>query len=62
MSYASPEFMMAMAALKDMARYYRQPLFTYAGCSDSNLCDQQAALESALWIVMSLITGGKPRA
>lgn len=58
MSYASPEFMMAMAALTDMARHYRLPLFTYAGCSDSNLYDQQAALESALWILMSSVTGG----
>ena len=50
--------MMAMAALTDMARHYRLPLFTYAGCSDANQYDQQAALESALWILMSSVTGG----
>ncbi|MBN1223955.1 MAG: trimethylamine methyltransferase family protein [Candidatus Aminicenantes bacterium] len=58
MSYASPEFMLAMSGMADMARHYRLPLFTYAGCSDSNLYDQQASLESALWILMSSLSGG----
>ena len=58
MSYASPEFMLAMSGMADLARYYRLPLFTYAGCSDANLYDQQASLESALWILMSSLSGG----
>jgi trimethylamine--corrinoid protein Co-methyltransferase len=40
-----------------MARYYRVPHFGYAGCSDSNIYDQQASLESALWILISTLSG-----
>jgi len=57
-SYASPEFMLATSALTDMARYYRLPVFSFAGCSDSNTYDQQASLESALWILLSSLNGG----
>ena len=56
--YASAEFMMATSALTDMARYYRLPMFSFAGCSDSNIYDHQAALEGALWILMSSLNGG----
>jgi len=58
MSYAAPESMMVVLAYTDMARYYKLPLFGYAGCSDSNLYDQQASLESALWILISALSGG----
>ncbi|UCC38582.1 MAG: trimethylamine methyltransferase family protein [Candidatus Aminicenantes bacterium] len=58
MSYASSEFMLATSALTDMARFYRLPMFSFAGCSDSNTYDQQASLESALWILMSSLNGG----
>ncbi len=56
--YASAEFMMATSALTDMARYYKLPMFSFAGCSDSNIYDHQAALEGALWILMSSLNGG----
>lgn len=58
MSYASPEFMLATSSLTDMARYYRLPMFSFAGCSDSNIFDQQATLESSLWILLSSLNGG----
>ncbi len=58
MTYASPEFMLTTSALTDMARYYRLPMFSFAGCSDSNIYDQQASLESALWILLSTLSGG----
>lgn len=57
-SYASPEFMLATSALKDLASYYRFPVFSFAGCSDSKLYDPQASLESALWILMASLSGG----
>lgn len=57
-SYASPEFMLATSALTDMARYYRLPMFSFAGCSDSNIYDQQASLEGSLWILLSSLNGG----
>ena len=58
MSYAAPELMLGMSAHTDLARYYRLPMFTVAGCSDSNLYDQQASLEGALWILLSSLNGG----
>jgi trimethylamine--corrinoid protein Co-methyltransferase len=58
MSYAAPESMMMVAGYTDMAKHYNLPLFGYAGCSDSNLYDQQASLESSLWILISTLTGG----
>lgn len=58
LSYAAPEFMLATSALTDMARYYRLPMFSIAGCSDSNIYDQQAALEASIWTVLSTLNGG----
>jgi trimethylamine--corrinoid protein Co-methyltransferase len=58
MSYAAPESMMVVSAWADLARFYKLPVFSYAGCSDSNLYDQQASLESALWILVSTLSGG----
>jgi len=56
--YASAEFMLATSALTDLARYYRLPMFSFAGCSDSNVYDQQASLEGALWTLLSSLNGG----
>ncbi len=58
MCYASAEFMLATAALTDMARFYRLPMFSFAGCSDSNCYDHQAALEGSLWVLLAALTGG----
>jgi len=58
MSYASPEFMLTTSAITDLARYYRLPMFSFAGCSDASTYDQQASLESALWIMLSSLSGG----
>jgi trimethylamine---corrinoid protein Co-methyltransferase len=57
-SYASPEFMLLESALVSMARYYRIPLYNFAGCSDSPMYDQQAALEGSMRILMSALCGG----
>jgi len=56
--YAGPELMLAQTALTDMAKYYQLPMFTIAGCTDSNVFDQQASLEGAMWILLSSINGG----
>ena len=56
--YAGPEGMLGETALVDMARYYRLPAFTVAGCSDSNIFDHQASLEGAMWTLLSVINGG----
>ncbi len=57
-SYASPEFWTNMAALCDLARHYRLPVFSFGGCSDSKIFDQQASLEGALWILATALAGG----
>jgi trimethylamine--corrinoid protein Co-methyltransferase len=57
-SYAAPEIMLAMSAVTDLARYYKLPMFSLAGASDSNVYDQQASLESAAWIMVSSLSGG----
>lgn len=57
-SYAAPEFMLAMAALSEMCHYYRLPIFSFAGCSDSKEFDQQAAAEGALWMLITALSGG----
>jgi trimethylamine--corrinoid protein Co-methyltransferase len=56
--YAAPEGMLATCAMTDMARYYRLPMFSFAGCSDSSLYDGQAAIEGALWTLLSSLNGG----
>jgi len=58
MSYASPEWMLNTCALTDMARYYRLPMFHFAGCTDAKTFDQQAALEGSLWMVLAALSGG----
>lgn len=58
MSYASPEFMMGVCGLKDMARHYQLPMFHFAGCSDAKTFDQQASLEGALWVMLAALSGG----
>jgi trimethylamine--corrinoid protein Co-methyltransferase len=57
-AYAAPEIMLTMSAVTDLARYYRLPMFSLAGASDSNTYDQQASLESAVWILLSSLSGG----
>jgi trimethylamine--corrinoid protein Co-methyltransferase len=57
-SYAAPEFMLAMTALSDMCHYYRLPIFSFAGCSDAKIFDQQAAAEGAMWMLLTALNGG----
>jgi trimethylamine--corrinoid protein Co-methyltransferase len=56
-AYVSPEFLLATAALNDLAHYYRLPMFSFAGCSDSKVFDQQATLEGALWTLSATLSG-----
>jgi trimethylamine--corrinoid protein Co-methyltransferase len=57
MSYGAPESILVVSALTDMSKFYGLPSFGYAGCSDSNVYDQQASLESALWILVAGLSG-----
>jgi trimethylamine--corrinoid protein Co-methyltransferase len=57
-SYAAPEFMLAMTAFSEMYHYYQLPIFSFAGCSDSKSFDQQASAEGALWMLLTALGGG----
>ena len=57
-SYAAPEFMLAMTAFSEMYHYYGLPIFSFAGCSDAKVFDQQAAAEGALWMLITALGGG----
>jgi len=57
-SYAAPEFMLAMTAFTEMYHYYGLPSFSFAGCSDSKTFDQQAAAEGAIWMMLTALGGG----
>jgi len=57
-SYAAPEFMLAMTAFSEMYHHYEIPMFSFAGCSDSKIFDQQAAAEGALWMLITALGGG----
>ena len=57
-SYAAPEFMLAMTALSEMCHYYDLPIFSFAGCSDAKLFDEQAAAEGAMWVLLTALNGG----
>jgi trimethylamine--corrinoid protein Co-methyltransferase len=57
-SYAAPEFMLAMSALSEMCHYYHLPIFSFAGCSDAKIFDQQAAAEGALSMLTTALSGG----
>jgi trimethylamine--corrinoid protein Co-methyltransferase len=57
-SYAAPEFMLAMTAFSEMYHYYGLPIFSFSGCSDAKIFDQQAAAEGALWMLVTALGGG----
>ena len=57
-SYAAPEFMLAMTAFSEMYHHYEVPIFSFAGCSDAKVFDQQAAAEGALWMLLTALGGG----
>jgi len=55
--YASPEFQLTKAAVAEMGRWYGLPTWGYAGCSDSKVFDEQAAVEATLSVMMAKLTG-----
>jgi len=56
-SYGSPEMHLWSAALTEMARYLKVPVFSTAGCTDAVAFDQQAAAESAMSCLMAALSG-----
>jgi len=57
-SYSSPEFVIFMAAMTEMAHFLGLPVFSFGGCSDSKIFDEQASLEGAMSMLVSAMAGG----
>jgi len=55
--YASPEFQLTKAAIAELGRWYGLPTWGYAGCSDSKIMDEQAALEAMLSVMAAKLCG-----
>jgi trimethylamine--corrinoid protein Co-methyltransferase len=49
----------SFGAAESVAHYYNLPIFALAGASDAKLVDQQAALETALSLVLDRLYGGQ---
>ncbi len=56
-SYGGPEMSLYCAALSDVCRHLGLPFMGTAGASESKLVDQQAAIESAVQVLLSALSG-----
>ena len=56
-SYGAPELALVSAAMTDVAKWLRLPMFSTAGCSDAKVLDQQAAIEATMSIVVAILSG-----
>jgi len=56
-SYGAPEFHLVIAGYSELFHYYKLPVWGFAGCSDSHLLDEQAAIEATFSIMMNAMAG-----
>jgi len=56
--YGAPEFHVLSAALAEMGRHYKMPVFSTGGCSDTKIFDEQASAEGAYSLLMAALSGG----
>ena len=57
LSYGAPEMVLLSAAMTDISKWLRLPMFSTAGCSDAKVLDQQAAIESAMSVTIAALSG-----
>ncbi|GAH32243.1 unnamed protein product, partial [marine sediment metagenome] len=57
MPYGAPELSLALSGFMDIAHYYGVPTWGTAGCSDSKLPDEQAAVEATFSCLFSMLSG-----
>lgn len=55
--YGAPELTLISAAMTDVAKWLRLPMFSTAGCSDAKVLDQQAAIEGTMSVVIAALSG-----
>ena len=58
MAYGSPEMALLSAGYTDITKWLRVPMYETAGCSDSKLFDEQAAMEATFNIATAALIGG----
>jgi len=56
-SYGAPEFNLMGAAYSQIGQYYGLPVYGTAGCSDSKILDQQAAIEATMSCLAMCLSG-----
>jgi trimethylamine--corrinoid protein Co-methyltransferase len=57
LAYGAPELSLQSAALCEMGRHVGLPVWSTAGCTDSKVLDEQAAIESAISILFAGLSG-----
>jgi trimethylamine--corrinoid protein Co-methyltransferase len=57
LAYGAPELSLQSAALTEVGRHLGLPVWSTAGCTDSKVVDEQAAIESALSILFAGLSG-----
>ncbi|HUU65336.1 MAG TPA: trimethylamine methyltransferase family protein [Dehalococcoidales bacterium] len=57
--YGAPEMSLMVAALTELSRYYRLPMFGTAGCIDAEVVDAQAGAEVTYQILMTALSGAE---
>jgi len=57
-SYSAPETMLSLSVRKELGEYLGIPVFNAGGFSDSQVPDQQAALECATSLIYAALSGG----
>jgi trimethylamine--corrinoid protein Co-methyltransferase len=55
--YGAPEFQLARLGVAGLSQYYGLPNWGYAGHSDSNLMDEQAAADAVFSVMVALLAG-----
>jgi trimethylamine--corrinoid protein Co-methyltransferase len=55
--YGAPEFQLARVAIAAQGQYYGLPNWGYAGHTDSNVMDEQAAAEAVFSVMVALLVG-----
>jgi len=58
LAYGAPELSLLQAALTELSHYAGLPTWTTGGCTDAKAVDEQAALEGALSVLFSALSGG----
>jgi trimethylamine--corrinoid protein Co-methyltransferase len=57
LSYGAPELALISAGMTDVSKWLGVPMFSTAGCSDSKVLDEQAAIEASMSVLVAALSG-----